>query len=371
MVLFGLLLALDVAPVTAQEAGKTVVKRGVISEDLYVAGGRVDILAEVAGDVIAAGGRVTIGQVVTGDVIVIGGDVAVTGQVLDDVRAAGGIVTINGKISGDVIAAGGSVSVTPETTVGGKAWLAGVDVEVRGTIHRWLRAAAKTIRISGQIEGDVKLVAQEIEVLPTARIEGNFTYTSPREAKIDPAAQIRGAVTHRRAEFPEDVARTAAAMVWIGRILLFPGLMAAGIVLFLLFPGFTVSAARTIKSNPWKSLAAGFALLVSTPVAGVLLCITILGIPLGLAVFALYFVSLLVGFLTAAFFLGDLGTRLFRRGPELSKGWRVLSLVVALIVLGLARLIPVVGIMILFLALLFGLGASSVHGYRAYAGTRP
>jgi len=155
------------------------------------------------------------------------------------------------------------------------------------------------------------------------------------------------------------------------RALFLLGLMVAGIVLFLLLPNFTVSAARTIRSDPWKSLGLGFALLVATPVAGVLLMITILGVPLALTLFALYFVSLLLGFLTAAFFVGDIGVRLLRRGQELSKGWRILSLLAALIGLALLQWIPIVGGVILFLILLFGLGAWGLHMYRTYAGARP
>lgn len=367
--LLGLLMALSPS-LLAQEVGKTVVKQGVIAGDLYVAGGRVALLADVDGDVIAAGGHVSIDQLVKGDVIVAGGLVDVRGQVLDDVRAAGGSVTIDGWIGGDTIAAGGSVSLAPETRVSGRAWLAGGNVEVAGSIGKELKAAAGTISLSGQVQGDVDLVAREVEILPTARISGNLTYRSPQTARIDQAAQIGGTVTHLRYEMPERATRTIRAIFGVFRVMFFLGLIVAGIVLFLLLPNFTVSAARTIRSDPWKSLGLGFALLVATPIAGVLLMITILGVPLALTLFALYFVSLLLGFLTAAFFVGDLGGRLLRREPELSKGWRILSLIVALIVLALLRLIPIAGGLILFLALLFGLGAWSLHLYRSYAGAR-
>ncbi len=134
--LVGLLLALHLCVVLAQGAGRAVIKRGVIADDLYVAGGKVDILAEVKGDVIAAGGRVSVGQLVEGDVMVAGGSVTVTGQVLDDVRATGGAVTIDGDIGGDVVVSGGSVSLTPETHVSGRTWLAGGEVVIQGTLDQ-------------------------------------------------------------------------------------------------------------------------------------------------------------------------------------------------------------------------------------------
>ncbi|MFQ5899296.1 MAG: hypothetical protein ACE5JN_13780 [Candidatus Methylomirabilia bacterium] len=287
--LLAFLMALNPSVASAQEAGKTIVKRGVITEDLYVAGVRLDILAEVDGDVIAAGGRASIGQLVKGDVLVIAGDVTVTGQVLDDVRAMGGAVAISGEIGGDVIAAGGSVSIPAETKVGGRTWLAGRTVEIRGRIGRELKAAARRISLSGEVGGDANLIASEIEILSTARIKGNLTYRSSREARIDPAAQIGGRVIHHRIEFARRAAQARRAIIGSARIVALVGLMAAGMVLFLLFPNFTVSAARTIGRDLWKSLGLGFALLVSAPVAGIILMTTVIGIPLGLTLFALLF----------------------------------------------------------------------------------
>lgn len=367
--LVGLILALEPAGAMGQEVGGTVLKRGAFAEDLYVAGGRVDVLASVEGDVIAAGGRVTIGRLIRGDVIAAGGEVTVAGEVLDDVRLVGGLVALDGRIGGDTVAAGGSVRLSPEARVAGRAFLAGADVEVRGAIGRSLRAAGRTIRIDGEVEGDANLVAQDIEILPSARIMGNLTYTSPREARIDPAAQIRGTVTHRPTEIPDQARGAGGRILWAVGVVLLLGLMVAGMVLVLLFPRFTLSAARTVGSDPGKSLAVGFAVLVAAPPAAGLLMVTVVGIPMGLALLALYPVSLLAGLLTGAMFLGDLGTGLGRWQP--SKIWRVLLLMAALTLLGLLGAIPIVGVAVLFLALLFGLGALAVHGFRAYGRAFP
>ena len=152
----------------------------------------------------------------------------------------------------------------------------------------------------------------------------------------------------------------------VARVAFLLGLMVVGLALFLLLPNFTASAARTIRTDPWKSLGLGFAVLVATPVAGLLLMVTLLGIPLALTVFALYLVSLLLGYLTAVFFLGETGAGWLRRGRELSGGERVLGFVAALVALSLLRLIPVLGVVVAFLALVFGLGAWSLQAYRAW-----
>jgi hypothetical protein len=95
--------------------------------------------------------------------------------------------------------------------------------------------------------------------------------------------------------------------------------------------------------------------------------VTIIGLPLGLAALALYAVALLLGYLTAAMFLGEIGARLVGRG-ELSTGGRMLALFLALVVLALIGLIPIVGGLVAALAVITGLGASSQHAFRRWSG---
>jgi hypothetical protein len=149
----------------------------------------------------------------------------------------------------------------------------------------------------------------------------------------------------------------------------FLALVVTGLVLVLVFPGFFGTAARTVATDPGKSLGLGLAALVLTPALALALMATVLGIPLALVLLAAYAVALLVGVLVAAVFLGDTGVRLLRRGREPSRGGRVVGLLVGLLVLfGLAVLAPLVGGLLLFVAQVFGLGALVLERYRAYAG---
>jgi hypothetical protein len=365
-------LGLTLLPSTlpAQETGSTVVVRGARSENTYIAGGTVDVLADIDRDLVVAGGTVNVRQRVKADVLVAGGSVSLTGRVGDDVRAAGGTVTIGGDVGGDVVAAGGTVTLAPEAVVGGRTWLAGGKVAMAGRIARELRVAAADVSISGEVHGDVRIAARTIEILPTARITGDLAYTSLRPARIDPGARILGTVTYTRSDIAERAGRIGRIVWALARAALLAGLIVAGVVLLLLLPGFTRSAARTIASAFWASLGVGLAVLVATPVVAGLLMVTIIGIPLGLATLALYAVSLLLGYLTAAVFLGDLGARWLGRGPDLSLGGRALALILALVALALARLVPVVGGIVGPLALVVGLGACARQAYRHWSGTR-
>lgn len=360
------LLVLLPSTAAAQEAGDTVIKQGNIKEDLYLAGGTVDVLANVEGDVIAAGGQVTIDNTVTGDVIAAGGNVSIRARVSDDVRAAGGRVTVSGAIGDEVVIAGGQVLLASTATVGGRAWLGGNSVTVAGKVGKNLRAAGNRIVISGEIAGDVELFAESVEIQPSAIINGNVTYYSRDEAQIAEGARIAGNVVRHRLQ-PHEEARPGARFIGgIARLALYVSLMVTAIVFYLLFPAASVGAAHTINESPWKSLGLGIAILAATPLVIVLLFVTFVGVWLALIAIALYLVLLLLGFLTAILNVGEWGLRLIGRNMAPNKGWRVLSLVAAFVALWLIRWIPVLGGLVVFLLLLFGLGALTLYLWRRY-----
>ena len=342
----------------AQEAGGIRGKRGPLGAALYLAGPRIAVLADVDGDVAVLGGRVSVGQPVRGDVPAARRPVAVAGEL----RAVGGAVDLAADVAGDVLGAGGTVRVAPETHIRGDAWLVGAEIDVRGRIGRSLHAAGATIRVGAQVQGDVELTGAEIEVLPSARIEGNLTYRSPRPATIHPDARIAGTVTHRRAEAPRWSAWITVAG-WLVRIALIASLALAGVVLAAVFPGFTAGAVQTLRTNAWSSLGLGFALWVATPVAAALLLVTVIGIPLGLALAAAYAVALLAGILIAAAFVGALTTGSLQSAR---RGRMVLSVIIGVVVLGLLTLFPVAGVLAMTIGLVWGLGALAVHAHRLY-----
>ena len=330
------------------QSGETVTQRAVVNDDLYAAGGTVDIDAVVSGDVVAAGGDLFIANQIKGDVNVAGGSVHIRGDVQDDVRSAGGEITVDATVADDLIAAGGKINVSAASTVGGDAWLAGGDVHVAGTINKNLLVAAGNVRLSGITRGDVIIEGGEIQILEGAIIDGDLHYKSPNQAKIHSTATIAGKVTYEQVEWDGDDRGEGLFFVIT--------MVVASVVLFKLFPGFTLSAVARISADPLKSLGAGLLALIVIPVIAVLLISIILGIWVGLSLLALYFVALLLGFLVACFFVGDRGARLFNKEVDTSRR-RLLFTSIAIIALGLIKLIPVIGGLLLFTLLLSGLGA--------------
>ena len=356
--------ALVAAPLLAagQQFGESVIQRGHVQEDVYLAGGSVRVLGQVDGDVGAAGGRVSIEGTVSGDVAAFGGSVELRAKVKDDARITGGDVTVHGTIGDDLLAAGGTVTVAPEARIGGRAWLAGGTLEIAGRVGKGLKAAGGEIVIAGEILGDVDLIGENIEIRPGAIIHGRLNYRSPNEARIDPGARLHSAVVMLPLEAPPGAKAGHAG----GRVFMLLSLLVTASVLFLLFPNFSRLTARSVREAPWQALGLGFAVLASGPLVVILLLVSVVGLWLGLITLVVYFILLLLGYLTGVLFVADAGLQRLRPQEPPTKGRMIGALAATLVVLALLRLLPVIGGLVAFALLLFGLGALTRALWRRY-----
>ncbi|MGB8856117.1 MAG: hypothetical protein WCC58_05540, partial [Burkholderiales bacterium] len=125
-------------------------------------------------------------------------------------------------------------------------------------------------------------------------------------------------------------------------------------------------AQQEVGASPWKSLGLGAAMLFTLPPLAILLMITIIGIPLAFALMALYAVLLLVGYLTTALYIGARAATALKKDTTNATWTRIGFAALALLALGLIRLIPFAGGLAVFVALLIGMGAWSLHLFHRY-----
>lgn len=358
------LCALPVTPVLANAIGEVVVHDGIIEEDLYSAGERVEVHAEVNGDVVVAGQQVRIDNQVNGDVLAAGARLDIGAAVLDDVRVVGGEISVSNRIDGDLLAAGGHLRLEHGAAVGGRAWLAGGDIEVNGNVGRELRAAGGDITLAGQINGNVLIIADTLHILPSARINGNLEYRAAHEADIADPTVISGTVTFIPVEeYREHPGRGGALF---GLLVLF----ITATVYYLLCPHFSLGTVTTLSARPGASLGLGLALLFITPPLIILLLVTMLGSVLGFMLLLLYPLLLLAGFMTGMLWFGDLLLRVARRVQDAGRGRRILSLTGAFLLLWLLGFLPLLGPLLVLAALLLGSGALLLKLYQQYCAYR-
>jgi len=337
-------------------------------EDYFNAGGDVELDKRIEGDTALAGGRIAVRGPVKGDVLLAAGDINVTDTVGQNLYAAGGSIALSGQVAGNARLAGGQVTISHRGGIAGKASIAAASVQMAGRVGRYLAVYAESVRIEGEVGDDLRIVARYVEIGPEAKIGGKLIYRSPQAAQIAPSAVIAGGVTQLEMAWPGDkVHSIARAATWISLFVLLLSLLLVGAIMILAFPEFSVDTARVMRSDPWKALGLGFALLC-LPVAAALFLVSVIGVPLGVALLLFYPVMLLFGYITGALFLGDAAGLWVarRRARTFTPRWRYLALAVALFVLLLVSEIPFVGGIAHFLVLLFGLGGFWICAYRRY-----
>jgi hypothetical protein len=107
-----------------------------------------------------------------------------------------------------------------------------------------------------------------------------------------------------------------------------------------------------------RSLGLGAAILIVTPVAILIFCVTLVGLPLGVLVLFLYIIALYLSKILVAAFLG----RALLAAPEHRD--RLLGLFLGLLILSVATALPYVGGLVGVAILLLGLGALGWQLYR-------
>jgi hypothetical protein len=85
---------------------------------------------------------------------------------------------------------------------------------------------------------------------------------------------------------------------------------------------------------------------------------------LALLSIAAYFALLLVGYIAAAAAIGDLLLKWLRHKTAETAGWRIVAAICGIIIIALLGLIPFLGGLIVFVALIMGIGAVGLQMYR-------
>jgi hypothetical protein len=335
---------------------RVVVPAGEVHEGWFFGGGdQVIIEGTVNGDAYVAGGIVEVDGTINGDLLVAGGQVNISGTVSDNVRAVGGNIQINGKVGKNISAAGGSIGIGRSSSVGGGVLVGCGNLSVSGTVARDAKVAAGAMTMTGTIDGNVDFAGDNLTVLQGGKIGGNLSARVKNKEHVDIAqGSVLGTVDITTQEMKPvhhilgfRLFRFWAKIVWALSLLL------VGLVLTIVFPKQLRDLGLTINKLPGKSFVWGVVGLILVPIVGVILLMTLIGIPLGLLVLTLYLWMLYLSQLTLGVFLGH---RLF--GIEEKKGGNLFwAFVVGLVIVQALTFIPYVRFLVVLAGLIFGMGA--------------
>jgi hypothetical protein len=237
------------------------------------------------------------------------------------------------------------------------------DARISGDIGT-LVVAGGTATLAGASAGTLVVLDGSAELLPGTTVSGDVR-TIGGTISQRPGATIGGSVR----TLDVDVAAVGLLLV-VASIVLFIGLALAALAAALGVAAFAARQVRAVESlisrQPGQVLVAGIAGAVVLPVLAVLLVMTIIGAPIGLALLLVVLPAIaFLAWLVAAIWIGDWIVARLRGAPEPDRPYR--AAVLGLVVLAAAGLIPFVTA----IATLFGFGALLLAAWRVLRGGYP
>jgi hypothetical protein len=370
------------------KSGEVVVVSLPIGDDLYVAGGKVVVSKPAAGDLVAAGGSVIVNSPVGADLTIAGGSLLVNAPVKDDLRPAGGDIVLSSTVSGDLVVVGGNVTIPAGAVVEGDAVIAAGNLHLGGTVHGDLLVHAGSLDLTGAVSGDATLYATD-RISIKGRVEGDTIFTGPT-ATLGPTAWFGKDVSYWREDGEIDFGQIPVggqvlfnpelkgkgdkyvpthAERWAqdGRSGFFFGTLLSGIAVIvvasLLLKGVFRLAGEALHRSYWQSTEIGLLVYFLLPLAAFLAFVTIVGIPLGMLLLAMFAFILIFGRVIAAMTFAAWLER--RRVGEWSTGRLLLVSLGLYAAIKLVSVVPFIGWLAALLMVLAGYGALVMGVWRA------
>lgn len=339
-----------------------------VENDYFAAGKSVTVSGTIGGDAYVAGGTVTIDGTIDGDLLVAGGTVSISGTVGQNIRVAGGTVTISGRVGRNISIAAGSVSIEKTARIGGNI------VGVFGNLaHMGQTAGDMTVAggdavINGAVGANVVARVGSLTISEKATVVGNLKYESPSKAEISSLAQINGTISYTPSRWNEDMRNKEMSVGGVRKqvhagvelISLITSFM-MGFIIMRFFPRRFARTAEIIKQRFWNSLALGLLVSIVTPVAVILLLVTIVGIPFALLWTVGFFILAYIAKIWVGFSVGRM--ILVRSGVGDRRGW---ALLLGLLLYYIIGYIPYIGWLMKLLVMMGGIGVVLIERREFY-----
>ena len=295
-----------------------------VMDDVFVTGNMIEVNAPVQ-SIVAAGGTITINAPVKGDVVAAGGAVTINDDIGGKLVAVGGSIDLAGNVSTNAVLQGGSVNIRKSAVIGRDATI------TAGSVHN-----------AGTVNGKLSVQSRDVENTGTAG-----TY----EVKVD---------------------RSPGRFLWLFSLialLLTIGWYILGLLMIRFVPVRFLQVESEVRINTLVKFAVGFAAMIISVIAFVLLAITIILLPLAIILGVIVLISLVLANLFVA---SSLGRVIFGYMKWSGKEWQLYT--VGFLVLCILSIIPVINILTFVSGLSLGFGAIlyTIHNNReAISGSPP
>ena len=330
-----------------------------IKGDIYLTGARIRIEGTVDGDVIAFAQSLEVNGHVTGDLITFAQSVHVNGQVDGNIRAFNNNFTLAGTVNKNVTVFGETISLTSRGKTGGSFTSFAATLSLDGSIGGDVLLFMGHANLAGKIGGSVRAKGETLTIDSTAQVDGKVKYEGHQPATVSSAAKLASPVDFAEIKERHDY-RGSDYYIW--RVIWTAAFVLFGMTLFLLIPKF---AGETISAAERYGAPIGLGILVffGVPIAAIIACFTVVGIPLAVFVIAFWMLMLCCAEIIVG---GVVGNLIFGKTADTwgMIGRMALGFVIVRIVYTPLAQVHVVGMLAALGIWMWGMGAISLALYK-------
>ena len=259
-----------------------------IKGDIYIFSHHPRVEGTVDGDVYLFAQDATVSGHVNGDVIAFVQSLRVSGQVDGNIRAFSNNVTLSGNVTRNVLVFAEVMNLDATGKVGGSLTTFLQSLHLDGPVGRDLLFFGANANIGGSVGGEIRAKGDTLSIRSTAQVGGPIRYEGNTPPEVSPQAKLASPVDFHKMEHKS---RYQEGHYYVWRVIWTAAFILLGMILILLAPRF---GAETISAAERYGAPIGLGVLVffGVPLAALIACVTVVGIPLGLLTLAFWFLML-------------------------------------------------------------------------------
>lgn len=303
--------------------------------------------------VVAAGESIEITGTIKGIAITAGNKIALKGT-SDYSILAGNSIEIEGTVNNDSFIAGNIITTEDSSLFQRDIIIAGSDVELNGTFNRNVSVYGNKVTVKdANIKGNLKVYSERINVKKDANIIGTLSYPEDSIYKVSKDADIGDT---QKTPAIKTVDEENYLDTVSGKFFSFLCLA----VVFAAISLFIPNALNNINdkyekfefSEAVEVFTKGLVIIIIVPVISILLCCTLIGVPLGIILLLLYGISIYVSTVFTAYLIGyKIWQKFFDKDAHV-----LFFGLIGLFILLILNLIPGIRILVSMITILVGLG---------------
>ena len=289
-------------------------------------------------------------ETVNGLNFVAGNNVTVTGENEYGFYAANDI-TITNKIVKDLFVAGNNIVISSEANIGRDLYAAGSNLTINGNISNNAFVAGSIITLKDvTINGDLRLACDKLNIEGVVTINGTLYVDDAAVISNENNLMANAIEKYSAGEIEDDESFSSVITVLLTSM---ASIMLVGFIINAMCPKVYEKLVKEIEfKNLLKNIGIGLLALIVIPIVSLILLCTIVGVRLGFLILLLYVIMLMLAILYVSMLLGNvILTKLFKTNDN-----PYLAIAIGVVVIKLVGMIPGIGGLVYFLAILCGLG---------------